>query len=93
MKVAFISSEVVPYSKTGGLADVAGVLPTALARLGVDVSVYSPFYPSVKKHALETLPDLITVPVGKGAEWGAVRKAGRFHFLAQGIAFELRMAL
>jgi starch synthase len=81
MKVAFVSSEVVPFSKTGGLADVVGVLPDALARLGVDVSVYSPLYPSVRKHPLEALPDLVTVPMGPGTEWGAVRRSGRFHFL------------
>ncbi|HLF91864.1 MAG TPA: glycogen/starch synthase, partial [Planctomycetota bacterium] len=38
MKVAIIAPEVVPYSKTGGLADVAGALPEALARLGADVT-------------------------------------------------------
>jgi len=43
MKVAFITSEVVPFSKTGGLADVAGALPIALAELGVDVTVFSPY--------------------------------------------------
>jgi starch synthase len=81
MKVAFISSEVVPFSKTGGLGDVAGVLPEALSRLGLDVTVYSPLYSSVRKHPLESLPNLITVPMGAGLEWGAVRKTGRFHFL------------
>ncbi|MBZ0200495.1 MAG: glycogen/starch synthase, partial [Ignavibacteriaceae bacterium] len=30
MKIAFVSSEAVPYAKTGGLADVAGSLPKAL---------------------------------------------------------------
>ncbi|MBI3854644.1 MAG: glycogen/starch synthase [Planctomycetes bacterium] len=81
MKVAFITSEAVPFSKTGGLGDVAGVLPQALARLGVDVSVYSPLYSSVRKHPLEELPNLITVPIGQGRAWGAVRKSGRFFFL------------
>jgi starch synthase len=38
------SSEVVPYSKTGGLADVCGALPKALKPLGCDVSVVSPRY-------------------------------------------------
>ena len=33
MKVAFITSEAVPFSKTGGLGDVTGVLPSALAKL------------------------------------------------------------
>jgi starch synthase len=81
MNVAFISSEVVPFSKTGGLADVAGALPNAMARLGVDVTVFSPLYPSVRKHPLERLPNLVTVPLGSRTEWGAVQKCGRFHFL------------
>ncbi|RPJ01515.1 MAG: hypothetical protein EHM31_05615, partial [Candidatus Aminicenantes bacterium] len=34
MKVAFLASEVIPYAKTGGLADVAGALPKFLAGLG-----------------------------------------------------------
>ena len=36
MKVLIASSEVVPFAKTGGLADVAGSLPIALAELGAD---------------------------------------------------------
>ena len=37
MKIIFISSEVVPFAKTGGLADVAGSLPKALKGIGHDV--------------------------------------------------------
>jgi starch synthase len=44
MRVILASSEVVPYSKTGGLADVAGALPKALARVGCDISVVTPRY-------------------------------------------------
>jgi starch synthase len=44
MKVLFCSSEVVPYAKTGGLADVAGTLPPELAKLGVDIKIVLPFY-------------------------------------------------
>src|SRR6185295_19169408 len=81
MKVAFITSEVVPFSKTGGLADVAGALPLALAELGVDVTVFSPYYTSARKQPSERLPNLITVPMGARTEWGAVRKGGPFYFL------------
>ncbi len=49
MKTAFISSEVEPFSKTGGLADVAGALPVELAKQGIDVTVFTPFYKSVKE--------------------------------------------
>ncbi len=48
MKVAFLASEVAPYVKTGGLADVAQALPEALARAGLDVAVFMPFYGGVK---------------------------------------------
>lgn len=48
LKVLLASSEVVPFAKTGGLADVAGSLPLALEELGVDVRVIMPKYASVK---------------------------------------------
>ena len=44
MRVLFATSEVAPWSKTGGLADVSAGLPAALAALGVDVTVVSPRY-------------------------------------------------
>lgn len=42
--IVFISSEMYPFSKTGGLGDVLGILPVVLKGLGVDVSVVTPFY-------------------------------------------------
>ena len=87
MNVAFITSEVVPFSKTGGLADVAGSLPAALERLGVEVKVVSPLYPSVRRHALEQVPNLVTVPLGGRTAWGAVRRSGRHYFLEHDFFF------
>lgn len=49
MKVAMLASEVAPFAKTGGLADVAGALPKFLSRLGVEVKVFMPFYRETKK--------------------------------------------
>ncbi|HMM44463.1 MAG TPA: glycogen synthase GlgA [Candidatus Macondimonas sp.] len=43
-KLLFVASEMTPLIKTGGLADVAGGLPAALARLGMDVRVLLPAY-------------------------------------------------
>ena len=42
MKIAFVSTECVPYAKTGGLADVTGALPKALEKLGCEVKVFLP---------------------------------------------------
>ena len=44
MKVLYIAAECKPFSKVGGVGDVAGELPAALARLGVDVEVVTPAY-------------------------------------------------
>ena len=47
MNVAFVSSEVFPFAKTGGLADVAGALPKALEKLGCKVKIFLPKYYSI----------------------------------------------
>ncbi len=47
MNILFVASEVAPYAKTGGLADVAAALPKSLRQLGHDVRVVLPFYSSV----------------------------------------------
>ena len=49
MRVVLASSEVVPFSKTGGLADVAAALPKALSQVGHAVSVITPYFPQVLK--------------------------------------------
>ncbi len=46
-RVLFVASECVPFVKTGGLADVAGALPVALARQGLEVSVVLPKYRAI----------------------------------------------
>ena len=47
MKVLFVTPEMFPLVKTGGLADVSGALPLELARQGLDVKVLLPAYPGV----------------------------------------------
>ena len=49
LKILFLSAEVVPFAKTGGLADVAGSLPKAIRALGHDVRVAMPRYGRVDK--------------------------------------------
>ncbi len=61
MRVAVLSAEAVPYSKTGGLGDVAGALPKALRRVGVDAFLVTPCYWQTKAEylwntAIEDLP-------------------------------------
>lgn len=42
--IVFLTSEIYPFSKSGGLADVMGILPLTLSRMGVRVAVMTPFY-------------------------------------------------
>lgn len=73
-RVLFLSSEVVPYAKTGGLADVAGALPGALRELGADVRVALPLYSSVRKGGFGLSPvlDRLEVPLGNSRLVAAV---------------------
>lgn len=61
-----MASEVAPYSKTGGLGDVAGALPKALARRGHEVCVVTPLYKSVFRDGLRQLehPHTLRFPFG-----------------------------
>ncbi|MFH2055443.1 MAG: glycogen synthase GlgA [bacterium] len=47
LRIAFVTSEIVPYSKTGGLADVSAALPQALAEQGHEVLIFTPRYKSI----------------------------------------------
>jgi starch synthase len=73
LKVLFVTSEVAPFAKTGGLADVSGALPRALRDRGVDVRVVTPLYAGFDWTALEPLEGSIRVPMW----WGPARAAVR----------------
>jgi len=86
MHIAFVASECVPYSKTGGLADVVGALPRALAALGHQVSVYLPRYRQTKLTDPETVVRSITVPFDDKYRFCSVVTQGatggvRFYFV------------
>lgn len=52
MRIAILSSEAIPFSKTGGLADVAGALPKALNKLNEDAVLITPLYQQTKRELL-----------------------------------------
>ncbi len=90
LRILFVASEVEPFAKTGGLADVAGALPKALEALGHDVRVFLPKYRGVERASGGLRPVLprLAVPVGERVVEGAVLE-GRtgqaipVYFLAQ----------
>lgn len=75
LNILIAASEVVPFAKSGGLADVAGALPKALHALGHDVRIVMPRYYIVdkEKYGLKLLEGSLGVPMGSmGEAWGSV---------------------
>ncbi|MFC1592172.1 glycogen synthase GlgA [Thermodesulfobacteriota bacterium] len=67
MNVLFVASEVVPFSKTGGLADVAGALPPHLKQCGCDIRVVTPYYKAVVqgRHSTISFVKELVIPLGE----------------------------
>ena len=67
--VAYVTSEIAPFAKTGGLADVSAALPAYLGRAGHDVRVFAPLYSSidVDAHDFAPLPGAMDVPLRMGS--------------------------
>ncbi len=74
MKILFVASEGLPFSKTGGLADVVEALPKSLAALGHEVAVLLPRYRNIRAVAV-TLPNL-TIPMGDTLRFPAIVDGG-----------------
>lgn len=74
MKILLSSSEVVPFAKTGGLADVAGTLPRVLSEMGHDVRLVMPLYRTrIDRKGLTRVGGALGVPMGPlGEHWCAV---------------------
>lgn len=69
--VLMVTSEIVPFAKTGGLADAVGALSAELRRQGNDVRIILPrYYPiDLKKRGIRQIPGPLGVPMGYGEEW------------------------
>ena len=85
MRILFVASEGVPFSKTGGLGDVIGGLPKELAALGHEVAVLLPHYRGTKIEA-KVVHASLTVPVGHELRFpsivgGFTRDGVRYDFL------------
>lgn len=75
MNILFVTSEAVPFAKTGGLADVAGVLPKEIKKQGHDIRLVMPRYYAIspEKYKLKRLKLALGVPMGiMGEAWCGV---------------------
>ncbi|HTP44916.1 MAG TPA: glycogen synthase GlgA [Candidatus Acidoferrum sp.] len=84
MKILFVASEGLPYSKTGGLADVVEGLPRALSEAGHEVAVFLPRYRGNKISS--TIVSSLTIPMGATLRFPALAEAAsvdgvRYYFL------------
>ncbi len=77
MKVLFVASEGLPFSKTGGLADVIEALPKALVSLGHEVAVLLPRYRNTKADAIAA--PALTIPMGDTLRFPAILGGGVKH--------------
>jgi len=76
VRVVFVASECVPYSKTGGLADVVGALPKALASLGHAVEVLLPRYRMTQPGRAIPQSKSVTIPLSSGFKYASIQDAG-----------------
>jgi starch synthase len=79
LSILFVSSEAVPFAKTGGLADVSGALPQVVREMGHDIRIIMPKYSTVsdrkfKIHDIKRLTD-IPIPVGSRTLLGSVKSS------------------
>lgn len=79
MQIVFAASEAAPFAKTGGLADVVDALPREVAKLGYQVSVFLPFYSSVRPHLdkeINYAVRSITIPFQHGNRFAGIVDGG-----------------
>lgn len=71
-KILMVTSETVPFAKTGGLADVVTALSVQLKKLGHDVRVIMPRYYHIDRESLKKHDEALGIWLGWGEEWTAV---------------------
>jgi len=76
VRITCCGSEGVPFSKTGGLADVVGALPQALAANGHEVQVLLPRYRMTKPGKPLAIGKSITIPLGAGFKYATIQDGG-----------------
>src|SRR5512135_325590 len=83
MRILFVASEVAPFSKTGGLGDVAGALPPALAARGHEVHVVTPRYGFIDPaaHHLRRLDETVRARGDTAGLWTAALGAAHVYLL------------
>lgn len=71
-KILFVTSELVPFAKSGGLADMVSSLSLALFTLGYDVRIVLPRYYMIDRTFLKKHPRPLSVPLGWSEVWCAI---------------------
>ncbi len=74
MNILMVSSEAVPYSKSGGLADVLGSLSPALAKKGETVCIFMPMYSFIDRKGFRKGPSYSVPMLGRDCEVSTLRK-------------------
>lgn len=84
LRVVYATSEVAPFSKSGGLGDVSGSLPQALKKVGARVAVISPLYSSIKPEWKQKMKKVyeLQVPLSWRFEY-----CGLWHLVHEGVDF------
>ena len=68
MRILFVTSECAPFSKSGGLADVAFSLPPALKKAGDEISIITPLYQCVWNRFEKELEFVMDAEISHGGE-------------------------
>jgi starch synthase len=79
VKVAFVSSEVYPFSKTGGLGDVSESLPVALKEKGLDIIIITPFYSIINRKNFQIEDTGVFIKIYLDYKWINVKIFKYFH--------------